>query len=208
MGRVYTCVLLLAFAHTSLPLTDWTAIAKKTGESVVRVEASGATCTGFVINDDVKGERDAVLTAAHCAGEEKADIYADSAIARIIWKNSKADLMILDVADTGRPALTIALTNPRVGEDVGSYGYGYALERPMFRLAHVSDDAAQIPDVEGGPFIMIDAGYVPGQSGGPCLNDKGEVVSIVQQASGLVGIGVGAESLRDKVKRYLPKPKP
>ena len=41
MGRVYTCVLLLVFSHTSLPLTDWTAIAKKTGESVVRIEASG-----------------------------------------------------------------------------------------------------------------------------------------------------------------------
>ena len=52
MGRVYTCVLLLVFSHTSLPLTDWTAIAKKTGESVVRIEASGATCTGFVINDE------------------------------------------------------------------------------------------------------------------------------------------------------------
>lgn len=205
MGRVYTGVLLLALSHMSLTMTDWTAIAKKTGESVVRIEASGSTCTGFVINDDVKGDRDNILTAAHCAGQEKAEIYADSAIARIVWKNVKADLMILDVADTGRPAMAIALTNPKVGEEVGSYGYGYALERPMFRLAHVSDDAAVLPDVEGGPFIMIDAGFVPGQSGGPNVNDKGEVVSIVQQASGLVGIGVGAESLRDKVKRFLPK---
>ena len=205
MGRVYTCVLLLVFSHTSLPLTDWTAIAKKTGESVVRVETGEATCTGFIVNDDVKGDRDAVLTAAHCAG---AEMYADSAIAKIIWKNVKADLMILDVADTGRPAIGIAASNPKVGEEVGSYGFGYALERPMFRLAHVSDDAAVLPDIEGGPFILIDAAFVPGQSGGPVVNAAGEVASIVQQASGLVGIGEGAEALRSKIKRYLPKLKP
>ena len=90
---------------------------------------------------------------------------------------------------------------------MASYGYGYALERPMFRTAHVSDEAAQIPDIEGGPFVMIDAAYVGGQSGGPCINAAGEVVSIVQRASNLIGIGVGAETIREKVGRYLAKPK-
>jgi hypothetical protein len=113
--------------------------------------------------------------------------------------------MILEVADTGRPALTFAQKNPAIGEEVGSYGFGMALERPMFRLAHVSDDKAELPDVDGGPFVMIDAGYVPGQSGGAVVNAAGEVVSIVQRASGLVGIGIGAEAIRQKVSRFLPK---
>jgi hypothetical protein len=42
-------------------------------------------------------------------------------------------------------------------------------------------------------------------SGGPVINAKGEVVSIVQRASGLVGIGIGAEAIRNKIARFLPK---
>lgn len=205
MGRMALVGLLLLGIYPAAPLTDWTAIAKKTGDSIVRIEHGEATCTGFVINDDMKGDRDYILTAAHCAG---AELYADSAIARIIYKNVKADLMILDVADTGRPAIPIAKENPHIGQDVASWGYGYALERPMFRTAHVSDDEAALPELEGGPFVMIDAAFVPGQSGGPVVNEAGEVVSIVQQASDRVGIGVGAQTLRSKIGRYLPKPKP
>jgi hypothetical protein len=120
-------------------------------------------------------------------------------------KASESIVYVESEADSGRPAIPVASANPAIGEEIASYGYGYALERPMFRIAHVSDDEAALPDVSGGPFVMIDAGYVSGQSGGPCINAAGEVVSIVQQASGLVGIGVGAETIRAKAGRYLPK---
>jgi S1-C subfamily serine protease len=60
-----------------------------------------------------------------------------------------------------------------------------------------------MPGIEGGPFVMIDAAYVGGQSGGPCINIQGEVVSIVQRASNLVGIGVGAEKLRDRIGKFF-----
>jgi hypothetical protein len=69
----------------------------------------------------------------------------------------------------------------------------------------VSNPRILVSGVDGGPFVMIDAGYVGGQSGGPCINGKGEVVSIVQRASGLVGIGIGTEAIRDKIRRFLPK---
>jgi S1-C subfamily serine protease len=190
---------LLAFILSA----DWTATAKKANESIVYVESETSACTGFVINAQTKTDTDLILTAEHCDGPR---LFADYVNARVIWKHVKADLMILEVADTGRPAMTLAGSNPQIGEELGSYGYGYALERPMFRLAHVSDDKAELPDIPGGPFVMIDAGYVGGQSGGPCINAAGHVVSIVQRASGLVGIGVGVETIRAKVGRYLPKP--
>ena len=116
--------------------------------------------------------------------------------------------MLLEIEDTGKPALLVAEKDPKQGQEVGSFGHGYALEKPMFRHAYVSNAQIEIPDEEGGPFVMIDAAYVPGQSGGPCINDKGEVVSIVQAASNLVGIGIGAERIRDKIGKYLEKPKP
>jgi S1-C subfamily serine protease len=198
---VCLCALLLAICNTA-HAADWTAIAKKANESIVYIESASGSCTGFVINSDAKGGKDYIQTAAHCVG---ADIFADSAVARVIWKDTKHDLAILEVEDTGRPALRLAKSNPQIGEEVASYGYGMALARPMFRTAHVSDDASELPEIEGGPFVMIDAAYVGGQSGGPCINAAGEVVSIVQRASGLVGVGVGAERLASRAGRYYEK---
>jgi S1-C subfamily serine protease len=185
-------------------LVDWAPLATAIGKSVVFVQGGEGGCTGFVINAQVKGDKDYILTAAHCH-KPGAELYADSVTAKIVLKDPKKDLMILEVDDLDRPAVTLALKNPQQGEEVGSFGHGMGLEQPMFRHAYVSNPSISIPEVEGGPFVMIDAGYVGGQSGGPCINAKGEVVSIVQRASGLVGIGIGAEAIRQKVSRFLPK---
>lgn len=208
MSRLRTVALVVNLALHVCALaanSDWTVTAKKVSESVVSVQSKSGYCTGFVINANVKGDMDYIQTAAHCAGEE---IFADSALAKIIWKDIKNDLMILEVGDTGRPALKLAKVNPKIGEELASYGYGMALARPIFRTAHVSDDEAQLPEVEGGPFIMIDAAFVSGQSGGPCVNLAGEVVMIVQAASNTTGIGVGAERIQSRAGRYYEKVKP
>ncbi len=202
-----TAVLTLLFVTSSAAAyaIDWRDIAKKTSESIVYVETTKGSCTGFVIDSNAKGNTDRVLTAAHCDGEK---LFVDYVPARVIWKHVKDDLMVVEIENTGRPALSIAKTNPVIGEEIASYGYGYALERPTFRVAHVSDDKAKLPELTGGPFVMIDAAYVSGQSGGPCVNAAGEVVSIVQYASNLVGVGVGAETIADKAGRFFEKPKP
>jgi len=188
---------------------DWSTTADKLAQSVVYVETSEGSCTGFVINsnwtrDKDHPDSDLVMTAAHCFGP---NLFVDNEVAIVLWKDTKQDLLIVQVDDTGRPAVSIAKDNPVQGSEVVSFGYGAALSKPMFRLAHVSIAQITIPDVEGGPFVMVDAGFVSGQSGGPCINAAGEVVSIVQRANGLLGIGVGAEIIHDKAKRYLEKPK-
>lgn len=204
MRRVQILALFIVFVQAAtLNATDWTRLAKKAAESIVFVQSAGGACTGFIVNADVKGDLDYVQTAAHCSGVE---MFADGAAARVVWKDTQYDLMVLAVADTGRPALHLASKNPEIGEEMASYGYGMVLARPIFRTAHVSDDEASIPDVEGGPFIMIDAAFVPGQSGGPCINAAGEVVMIVQRANGTTGIGVGAERIKSRAGRYYEKP--
>jgi S1-C subfamily serine protease len=201
-----TCVLLLAFSRAPQAAIDWPALAKTLSASVVFVQGDGG-CTGFVIHADAKHDKDLILTAAHCHRPGK-ELYADGNAARIVFRDEKKDLMILEVDNLDRPAATIATANPRQGEEVGSFGHGYALEEPMFRHAYVSNARINVPEITGGPFVMIDAAYVPGQSGGPCINAKGEVASIVQHASDRVGIGIGAEAIRDRIGRFLPKPKP
>lgn len=202
----------LAAALMSLAVvgSDWATVAKTASPSVVYVETKDGSCTGFVINADAhnkdKEDVDYLLTAAHCDGE---GIYADQASAKVLAKDTKKDLLVLEVPDLNKPALPIAKENPKRGDEVMSYGYGYGLERPMLRVAHIADDQTYIPeDGIGGPLMVTDAAFVPGMSGGPIINSAGEVVMIVQRGTGTVGIGVGAEVIRSKVGRWLGKPKP
>src|SRR5262245_19874472 len=119
---------------------DWLTVADKLGKSVVYIEEKTGSCTGFIINADAKNKDkedvDYVLTAAHCDGE---NLYADQTVAKVLWKDTKKDIMVLEVADLNRPAVTFAEKNPKIGDEIASYGFGFALERPMFRIAHVSD---------------------------------------------------------------------
>jgi S1-C subfamily serine protease len=206
MRRVQVLVLFIISVTVGiLNAAEWAPIADKLGQSVVYIENGEGSCTGFVINANYKQDTDLVLTAAHCDGSA---LMVDHMPGKVIWKDAKQDLLVVQIDDSGRPAVTIGKKDPANGDELASFGYGYGLEKPMLRIAHVSNASIELPEIEGGPFVMIDAGYVGGQSGGPCVNASGEVVSIVQRASGLVGIGVGAERIRGKVGRYLEKPKP
>lgn len=201
--------MLLLFYSLATFAEDWTALSARIAKSVVFVTNRNGSCTGFVIHSDVKTKddeaKDYILTAAHCEGY---DLYADQTPAKIVFKDTKKDLMVLEVDDLERPALRLARENPKPGSDVMSFGYGYGLERAMLRVAHISDDDTYIPeDGIGGPLLVIDASFVSGQSGGPVINQAGEVVMIVQMGNAYVGFGVGAEVIRTKVGRYLEKPK-
>ena len=178
---------------------SWTTIAALVQQSTVYVESVDGSCTGFVSD----AERDLVVTAAHCDGEK---LYVDQVPATVVAKDSKHDLLVLFVKDIGddRPALRLAKRNPEVGETVASLGHGYGYERPMFLIAHVADDDTYIPeDGIGGPLIVVDAAFVPGQSGGPVVNQVGEVVMIVQMSNDRVALGRGAEDIKKHIGKYF-----
>jgi S1-C subfamily serine protease len=113
---------------------------------------------------------------------------------------------VLSIEDSDRPALKLAKENPKVGDEAASFGYGYGLERPLFRLTHISAETYIPYDGIGGPLFMTDATFVPGQSGGCVVNAAGEVVMMVQMGTNSVGMGVGADTLRQKVGKYWEKP--
>ncbi len=204
MGAIKTggLVSLLTIVATLPLMADWSSVVRTLERSAVYVASDEGSCTGFVVHGSArKGEKDFVLTAAHCMGS---DLYAAHVPARVIYKDTQLDLMVLETDDLDRPALKLAGKNPKVGDEVASYGHGYGLQRPMFRIAHVSDDAMYIPEGNiGGPFCVIDAAFVSGQSGGPVVNTAGEVVMIVQRGGAGTGLGVGAEVIRTAVGRYF-----
>jgi S1-C subfamily serine protease len=179
----------------------WTPIADRVRESLVYVEVTGGSCSGFVID----AERDYVLTAAHCDGEK---MFVDKIPAKLVAKDTKHDLMVLEVKDIGddHPALKLAKEDPKIGDTIASYGFGYGYERPMFRITHVADDDTYIPENGiGGPLVVIDAAFVGGQSGGPVIDANGDVVMIVQMGSDRVGLGRGAKEIQRRMGKYFQK---
>lgn len=192
---------LLMFAlPTVFASPDWRIAAEKIAKSAVFISSPEGSCTGFVIDND----RDYVLTAAHCDAKE---LFVDQTPAKVVHKDVKKDLLVVHIEDLDRPALKLAKDNPKTGDEVASFGYGYGLERPMFRVTHISDDKIFIPyEGIGGPLVAVDTTFVPGQSGGPVINSEGEVVMIVQLGTPIVGFGVGAETIHDKVGKYFQKP--
>jgi len=185
---------------------EWSSVADRLRKSTVFINSEDGLCSGFVINASArKGDKDWVLTAAHCYADK---LFADHVPASVIYKDEKGnrDLMVLEVDDLQRPALKLAEKNPELGADVASFGFGFGMQDPMFRQAHISATSYYIPeDGIGGPFLMIDAGFVGGQSGGAVVNQAGDVVMVVQRGSESVGIGIGAEQIRDSVGRFLEK---
>ncbi len=206
MRRVLLLSILLLSTSIVSAQTSWSPVAELVAKSIVYLEGTSGSCTGFVINAEVKEhdeDLDYILTAAHCQQQQ---LFADQQPTQVAWKDTKKDLMVLKVEDLHRPALKLARENPKIGEEVASYGFGYGLERPIFRIAHISDDRVYIPEGGiGGPLFALDSGLVPGQSGGPVVNARGEVVMIVQLTTQYVGLGAGTKTLDDKVGKFFGK---
>lgn len=209
MKRVVALVVALFLSMSVLApqvrATDWASVVKDVEKSIVFIEIGDqGSCTGFII-DQV---RKYVLTAAHCSPGEHDILWVDRVTAKVISRDTKKDMLVVEVKDLDplRTALKLASSNPVIGTEVLSAGYGMGLERPFFRQAHVQDDQTMIPEGGvGGPFISLDAAFVGGQSGGPVVNIAGEVVMIVQRASNTVGIGVGVEIIRERMGRFFGK---
>jgi S1-C subfamily serine protease len=188
---------LLLFFYLAAPaaMSPWTPIADKVEAALVFIETGAGSCSGFVI--DAKKKH--VLTAAHCDGEK---VLADGTQTIKVFKDERKDLLVLRAYGVERPALKLAARGPDRGDEVASLGYGFALEQPMFRIAHVSSTKLEIEELSG-PFVLLDAGFIPGQSGGPVVNLAGEVVAIVQRGTGALGFGVGADTIKDRVGRFF-----
>lgn len=192
-----SAVLLMSLLAVSPALAQWETQAASIRDSIVYIENTQGSCTGAVINN----EKDLVLTAAHCDGPE---LFVDQSPAKVLSKDVKNDLMVLEVKDIDRPALKLALKNPVVGQEVATYGYGYGLERPLFRTHTVSDNETQIPELPY-RYIAVDSAFIPGQSGGPVVDKNGAIVAIVQRGNSIIGLGLGAETIRGKVGKFFAK---
>ena len=195
---------LLMFLLLALPLTApfWAQneaeIYRDVSPSVVSiaVEISGADTAGgagFVIDDDGH-----ILTNAHVVEEARAltVIFHDGyeASAHIIGMDTRVDLAVIKVDVARRRRKPVAFGDSDalvVGEAVVAIGSPHGLDATLTRgiISGLNrrlefDDGTVMEDA-----IQTDAALAPGNSGGPLLNQAGEVIGV--NTAGYRGTALG-----------------
>ena len=110
--------------------------------------------------------------------------------ARIVGADKRTDVAVVKIDATGLPAVRIGDVNKlRVGEWVMAIGSPFGLENSV-TAGIVSAKQRDTGDYL--PFIQTDVAVNPGNSGGPLINMRGEVVGINSQiysrSGGFMGI--------------------
>ena len=133
--------------------------------------------SGFIISADGY-----VLTNAHVVAESD-EVTVRLADARefkgkIIGVDLRTDVALLKVNATGLPTVTLGNSeNLKVGEWVAAIGSPFGFVNTI-SAGIVSAKGRSLPDESFVPFIQTDVAVNPGNSGGPLLNLRGEVVGI------------------------------
>jgi S1-C subfamily serine protease len=199
---IFSAVCVMVFQAPMFGQPNWHLIVERSlAKSVVQLSD---TCSGFVINE----AEDYVLTAKHCADDDVSKpVVVDLIPGKVIASDVQKDLLVIHVPGIDKPALRLSTTDLHYGDVVASFGYGGGYERPMLRLANVAQPKAIMPDVGPSEWVLLDAGLVGGQSGGPVVNADGHVVMVVQMSNSLMGIGRSAEVIKDRVGRFFEKVK-
>ena len=190
-------------------------IVSETSRSVVAIQTPAGTGSGFFISDD-----GLILTNAHVVGHYlKATINVRgggcdgrcdySPIGTVVAVDDVLDLAVVSVGDAARrPALKFGDSQRTVlAEDVIVLGYpaGRVLG---FALTVTKGIVSSMLVFDGAVYVLTDAPLNPGNSGGPLLNNRGEVIGISTATvrdpeSGLkfegMGVAISANSVKDRL---------
>lgn len=103
-----------------------------------------------------------------------------------------ADLALIPVNPPSKtPVLSMAI-DPHILTSVITVGYPLiATVSDQYALAHKGEVNGTVVDTRGSSFLTISNHVSPGNSGGPVLNDKGQIVGVVTQS------GVGEFGSKD-----------
>jgi len=101
--------------------------------------------------------------------------------AKVLGADAKTDIAVLKIDAKNLPTLALGDTKDlKVGEWVLAIGSPFGFESTV-TAGVVSAKGRSLPDDSYVPFIQTDVAVNPGNSGGPLLNTRGEVVGINSQ---------------------------
>jgi|GEM_PF-1212162 len=130
-----------------------------------------------------------IITANHVVeGTNIVSVKFDNGIelnAKVVTSNVDADVALLKIEGNSFKALPITLEETSLGSEVFTIGtpadidLGQSISKGMISGKR---------SIENQTYIQLNMSVSPGNSGGPLLNDRGEIVGIVQKK--MIGIGV------------------
>jgi putative serine protease PepD len=145
------------------------------------------TGTGIVLNED-----GLILTNNHVVSEATSIVVSPgktSSVTRpatLVGAEANSDLALLKIDPSGlglKPLKLVSASSLQVGDSVYAIGNPYGLDETLTKgivsalgREITAPDGATIKDV-----IQTDAALNPGNSGGPLLNDQGEVIGVNSQ---------------------------
>lgn len=136
--------------------------------------------SGFIVSSD-----GVILTNAHVVRDAKEVTVKltdrREFRAKVLGADPKTDIAVLRIDAKNLPVVALGKTSElRVGEWVLAIGSPFGFENTV-TAGVVSAKGRSLPDDSAVPFIQTDVAVNPGNSGGPLLNTRGEVVGINSQ---------------------------
>ncbi|HSL42123.1 MAG TPA: trypsin-like peptidase domain-containing protein [Anaerolineales bacterium] len=122
-----------------------------------------------------------ILTNSHVVGRQTPIVVLQNDgehESRLIARDPNIDLALLSIDATGLTALKAAPVSPRVGEMVFAFGHPWGQRNTVTRGIVSALVSAENRRGDRLPVIRSDAPLAPGNSGGPLVNARGEVVGI------------------------------
>ena len=161
---------------------------KYTSESCVTIVTDAGHGSGVIFDS-----RGYILTAYHVTeGVNKIRIIFSSGIeldAVAISSNKKNDLAILKIPGKGFRALALSDEDVTLGDEVLTIGTPADVDLGQSIAKGMVSGKRSIEELV---YLQINMAVSPGNSGGPLINEKGEIIGIIQKkivGNGIEGIG-------------------
>ncbi len=195
---------------TEAPVLTFSDVFESDRAAVVRVDVAGCEFggqgTAFLIDDDL------AVTAWHVVqGSTSIGLTIGDAVvgADIIGHDAERDVAVLRLEEpVDAPVLAFSDDAPRVGEEVAAIGHprGLPLALTVGRVTSMNGSfdigSPDQPDVVE-DLIQTDAVVAPGNSGGPLVNDLGEVIGVVVLRDGFGDGLMWASDIQSTVEQIL-----
>ena len=179
--------------------------------SVLRLQNSGGIGTGFVIS-----EQGHIITCNHVVSEEFVEVISNQGNrwkVQLIGRSPNSDLAMLQVPDIEQQPICLAdSVEISEGQTVFALGYPLGLEFTVSKGIVSNRNLVR----NGLSYVQTDVSLNPGNSGGPVVNERGELIGIANSAIAQTqGLGFAitlrhvlafASQLRVTVKRAIAFP--
>ena len=153
-----------------------------------------------------------ILTNSHVVGRHTPIVVLQNDgeyESRLIARDPDVDLALLSIEATGLTPLEPAPVSPRVGEMVFAFGHPWGQRNTVTRGIVSALVSAQNRRGDTLPIVRSDAPLAPGNSGGPLVNAKGEVVGInAMIIGGDQSVSIAASVASDFVAKAMKKVEP